>query len=241
MIQITMPRPELNQPARMRFLLWLVAVGILAALLALLTVAIANNPTPSQDVSVLDWVAGWDLPGLTTFFDVVSLITDAEAGIIYGVMGIGFLLLMGKARAAVVFGVVGLTIGVVAILGDYTLGEIVGRGRPLAGPDNLKPAFPSGHVFGTTVFFGFIGFLAVYYGLKTKILIPLLLLLAAMIMLVAIRPPTPRIPRGYEPPGKWRALAVRRATVREAPMSRSSWTSSGQNENTRSKSFTLPV
>ena len=168
----------------MRFLLWLVAVGILATLLALLTVAIANNPTPSQDVSVLDWVAGWDLPGVTTFFDVVSLITDAEAGIIYGVMGIGFLLLMGKARAAVVFGVVGLTIGVVAILGDYTLGEIVGRGRPLAGPDNLKPAFPSGHVFGTTVFFGFIGFLAVYYGVKTKILIPLLVILAALIVLV---------------------------------------------------------
>ena len=60
-----------------------------------------------------------------------------------------------------VFGVVGLTIGAVAILGDFTLGEIVDRGRPLAESDDPTPAFPSGHVFGSTVFFGFIGFLAV--------------------------------------------------------------------------------
>ena len=99
-----------------RSLLWLAAVGILATLLALLTIAIKDNPTPSQDQSVLDSVAGWDLRGLTTFFDVVSFATGAWAGIIYGALGIGFLLLMGKTRAAVVFGVVGLTIGLVAIL-----------------------------------------------------------------------------------------------------------------------------
>ena len=132
----------------------------------------------------MDSVAGWDgLRGLTTFFDVVSFATGAWAGIIYGALGIGFLLLMGKTRAAVVFGVVGLTIGLVAILGDLFLGEFVERGRP-GESDNPKPAFPSGHTFGSTVFFGFMGFLAVYYGLKTKILIPLLSLLAALIVLV---------------------------------------------------------
>ena len=167
-----------------RFLFWVAAVSILATLLTLLTKAIVDNPTPSQDVRVLDSVAGWDLPGLTTFFDVVSFLTGAEAGIIYGALGIGFLLLMGKTRAAVVFGVVGLTIAAVAILGDMILGETVDRGRPLAASDNPTPAYPSGHTFGSTVFFGFIGFLAVYYGLKTKILIPLLLLLAALIVLV---------------------------------------------------------
>ncbi len=145
-----------------RSLLWLGAVGILATLLALLTIAIQDNPAPSQDVSVLASVAGWDLWGLTTFFDVVSFVTGAKAGIIYGALGMGFLLMMGKTRAAVVFGVVGVTIGAVAILGDFTLGEIVDRGRPLAGSDNPTPAFPSGHVFGSTVFFGFIGFLAAY-------------------------------------------------------------------------------
>ena len=167
-----------------RFLLWLAAVGILATLLALLTRAIIDNPAPSQDRSVMDAVVGWDLWGLTSFFEVVSFLTGAWAGVIYGSLGIGFLLLMGKTRAAVMFGTVGVTIGIVAVLGDYTLGGIVDRGRPLAGSDNPAPAFPSGHVFGSTVFFGFIGFMAVYYGLKTKILIPLLMLLVALIVLV---------------------------------------------------------
>ena len=50
---------------------------------------------------------------------------------------------MGKTRAAVVFGVVGLTIGVVAILGDMTLGEIVDRPRPCeAGFDQCPQTAP---------------------------------------------------------------------------------------------------
>ena len=167
-----------------RSLLWLAAVGILATLLALLTKAIMDNPAPSQDIGVMDWVVGWDLRGLTTFFDGVSFVTGPEPGIIYGLLGVTFLLLLGKYRPALVFTAVGVTIGLVAILGDFTLGEIVDRGRPLAGADNPTPAFPSGHVFGSTVFFGFIGFLAVYYRMKKKILVPLLLVLAAIIVLV---------------------------------------------------------
>ena len=168
-----------------RSLLWLAAVGILATLLALLTKAIMDNPTPSQDIRVLDWVVSWDLPGLDTFFDVVSFVTGWRAGITYGVVGIVSLLLLGNTRAAVMFFAVGLTIGLVATMGDFTLGEIVDRGRPLAGTDNPGHAFPSGHVFGSTVFFGFIGFLAAYYRMKIKILIPLLVLFAALIVLVA--------------------------------------------------------
>jgi hypothetical protein len=40
----------------------------------------------------------------------------------------------------------------VAVLGDFTLGELVDRGRPLASSDNPSSAFPSGHVFAGTVF-----------------------------------------------------------------------------------------
>ena len=169
---------------RPRNLLWLAALGILASLLALLTKSIMDNPTPSPDIRVMDWIVGWDLPGLATFFDVVSFVTSAKAGIIYGPLGIIFLLSLGKSRAAVVFGAVGLTIALVAILGDFTLGEIVDRGRPLAESDNTTPAFPSGHVFGSTVFFSFIGFLAVYYQMKKKFLVSLLLLFGALIVLV---------------------------------------------------------
>ncbi len=51
----------------------------------------------------MNWIVGWNLRGLTTFFDVVSFVTSAEAGIIYGPVGIGFLLLLGKTRAGVMF------------------------------------------------------------------------------------------------------------------------------------------
>ena len=118
-----MPNISVKAVLSPRPLLWLAAVAILVTLLVLLTVAIKDNPTPSQDVSVLDSVAGWDLRGLTTFFDVVSFVTSAWAGIIYGSVGIAFLLLLGKTRAAIVFFAVGLTIGLVAVLGDFTLGE----------------------------------------------------------------------------------------------------------------------
>jgi len=168
-----------------RSLLWLAAVGIPVALLALLTNAMSDNSIPSQDVRVADWIVGWDLKGLTTFFDVVSFVSSSKAGFIYGPLGIIFLLLLGKNRPAVVFAVVGVSIAAVAIAADVSLGQIVDRGRPLAGPDESFSAFPSGHVFGTVVFFGFIGFLAAYYRMKTKILIPLLVLFATLIVLVA--------------------------------------------------------
>jgi len=168
-----------------RLLLWLAAVGILVALLALLTKAISDNPMSSQDERVMNWIVGWDLPGLTTFFDVVSAVTSSQAGFIYGPLAIIFLLLLGKIRPAIVFAVVGVSIAAVALTADFSLGQIVDRGRPLQGPDETFNAFPSGHVYGTTVFFGFIGFLAAYYRMKIKILIPLLVLFAALILLVA--------------------------------------------------------
>ena len=163
---------------------WVAAASVLATLLAFLTANVMDNRVLIQDQSVLDSVSGWDFPGLSSLFGVVSLFTGSKAGLIYGLLGIVILLLLGKTREAVVFGVVGFTIAAVAILGDYTLGQLVDRGRPLAGATNSTPAFPSGHVFGSTVFFGFIAFLAVYYRLKKPLLVPLLAVLAAMVLLV---------------------------------------------------------
>ena len=80
------------------------------------------------------------------------------------------------------FGVVGLTVALVAILGDHTLGELVGRARPSG--DNPAPSFPSGHVFGGTVLFGFVGFLAVRSGLKRNLLLPLLAISAVILLSV---------------------------------------------------------
>ena len=113
---------------------------------------------------------------------MVSLLTSSKAGLIYGPAGVAALLLLGKRRAAMTFAAVGGVVAVVAVLGDYTLGEIIGRTRPLAG--STVPSFPSGHVFGSTVFFGFSAYLAVYYRLRKSLLIPLLVLLAAIIVAV---------------------------------------------------------
>ena len=128
-----------------RFLLWLVAVGILVALLALLTNAMSDNSIPSQDRRVADSIVGWDLRGLTTLFDIVSSVTGAKAGFIYGPLGLIFLLLLGKTRPAIVFAVVGVSIAVVAGAADFSLGQIVDRPRPLAEAGSFS-AFPSGHV-----------------------------------------------------------------------------------------------
>lgn len=136
-----------------RVVLWVAAFGVLAALLALLTRAIMNNPTPSQDIEIMNWVTGWRLGGLVSFFGVLSALTSSYAGLVYGPAGIAALLLMHKRRAAVAFGLVGVTVAVVATLGDATLGELVNRSRPLSDADFSTPAFPSGHVFGSTVFF----------------------------------------------------------------------------------------
>ena len=169
-----------------RSLFWLATVGVLAALLALLTTVIADNPMASQDVRVMDWIVGWDLRGVTTYFEVLSFLTGMNAAFIFGPLGIIFLLLMGKTRLALVLVAVGLSIGAAATAADYSLGQIVDRGRPLAGPDASFSAFPSGHVLSTTVSFGLMGFLAFYYHLKTKMLIPLLVFLAVGIVMVGL-------------------------------------------------------
>ncbi len=67
-----------------RIVLWVATVGVLAALLALLTKAIIDNPTPSQDIALMKWIAGWHLAGLVTFFGALSALTSSYAGLVYG-------------------------------------------------------------------------------------------------------------------------------------------------------------
>jgi len=72
-------------------LLWAATLALLATLLVLLTRTIMDDPTPSQDIAVMDWIVGWDLPGLGRFFEVVSFLTGVNAGLIYGPLGIAAL------------------------------------------------------------------------------------------------------------------------------------------------------
>ena len=161
--------------------LWVVAVAILATSLVLLTIAIKDESVPSQDQTVLDWVTDRDHAIVSGLSEGVTFLTDNRTSAVLGLLVIAFFWLVGLSRAAVGFGVVGGVIVAVAFLGDAMLGESVGRSSPL---DERQVSFPSGHVFGSTVFYGFWGFLAVYYGLKKKVLIPLLSLFFALILAV---------------------------------------------------------
>ncbi|SVC74276.1 uncharacterized protein METZ01_LOCUS327130, partial [marine metagenome] len=49
---------------------------------------------------------------------------------------------------------VGAIAAVASSVGDFTLGELVERTRPISGA--TASSYPSGHVFGGTVLFGFL-------------------------------------------------------------------------------------
>ena len=157
---------------------------ILATLLALLTAAVIANPVPSQDLAMMNWVRGWDLPGLSAFFTVVSLLTSTKAGLIYGAGGLVGLLMARKPKAALAFVVVGAVVAAVSLLGDYTLGNVVDQSRPVAG--NTVSSYPSGHVFGGTVLFGFLAFLAIQHRLPRRLSYPVIML--AGVLIVAVGP-----------------------------------------------------
>ncbi len=163
-------------------MLWLVALSVLAALLVLLTIAIDGSQTPSQDSTVLDWVVDRDFP-LSGFFTVVLPALTGNFGFLgLAIAVVAFFWLVGMNPAALGFIVVGVVMGTVAVGSDLTLGEIVGRSRPLV--ESSETSFPSGHAFASTLIFGFLGFMAVYYKLKKGLLIPVLGLLFALILAV---------------------------------------------------------
>ncbi len=163
--------------------LWIVAVGVLIALLAVLTIAIEDSPDSSLDLSVLNSIVSWDIPGLVGLFGFVSFLTNNIPGLILAFMGVAFLWLIGLTRESKALLVIWMILGFVVYLGDATLGEWVGRGRPFEST-NDHPSFPSGHVFGSTVMFGFWLFIAGYYGLKTKLLIVGGILLLGFLLVV---------------------------------------------------------
>ena len=162
--------------------LWLLAAAALSVPLILLTMALDSDSFPSQDQTVLDWVTTHGFLGLGGISDVISAITDAPPAAGIGIAVMVLLWLVGATRMAMGFAVVGAAVLIVVLLGDRTLGGIVEHVAP-SGEDTAK-SYPSGHVFGATVFYGFWGFLGIHYGLKSKLLIPLLVVLAALILAV---------------------------------------------------------
>ena len=79
---------------------------------------------------------------------------------------------------------VGVLVGVVAFLDDYALSDLVERSRPSTGSEVIS--YPSGHVFGRTLLFGFLAFLAFEHRAhpKTSIVVAGLLIL----LVIAVDP-----------------------------------------------------
>ena len=161
--------------------LWVTLAAILVVPLVLLAIAIEDGPAPSQDRTVLDWVVDRDNRVVSGLSQGITFLTDNRTSAVLGLLAIAFFWLIGSSRAALGFGVVGVAIVVVAFLGDFTLAQWVGRSSPL---DERQVSFPSGHVFGATVFYGFLGFLGIYYGLKKKLLIPIVSLIVILVLAV---------------------------------------------------------
>ncbi len=158
------------------------SAGVLAALIAVLTISLMNNPLPSQDLQIYDWVTGWNVAGLAGFLKLVSLVTDAKVATGYVMVGLAILVYLKQLKLALILGAVGVAAGVGAVVSDFTLGELVGRTRPFNDASNIS--YPSGHVFGTTVFFGFLGFLAIQLKVRRRYLAPLLIGAAGIILAV---------------------------------------------------------
>ncbi len=162
-----------------RFTLTALTVVTSATLLMVLAVWLRTHPAEPFDVKGLESISGWDWPGSGPLFRTIEIYTAAWFGGIIGAITIAYLSLRGQARVAIGLAIAGAIIVLAAILADITLGEFVGRDRPLDTATSLS--FPSGHAHGSTAFFGFVAYLAISHKLRRSLLIPLLILVAVSI------------------------------------------------------------
>ena len=156
-----------------RVLPWLLAAVVLAVLIGLLTAAVSGNEIHSQDQTVLKRISTWSYPIMTGLFARIDDLAGRVSVATLGLLTVAVLWLTGRRRAAVGFLAAGVTVGLVMVVVDVVMGEVVTRPGPLV----TSGGFPSGHVVGTTVLCGFWGFFAVRHGLRSRILIPIISLL----------------------------------------------------------------
>ncbi|MCH8236307.1 MAG: hypothetical protein IIC29_09315, partial [Chloroflexi bacterium] len=151
------------------FVLTVVTIVTAATLLMILAVWLRTHPFESFDMDGLAFISGWDWTGADALFSTIEVFTAAWFGAIIGGVSITYLFIRGHTRQAIGLAVAGAIVGGAAILADFTLGEWVGRDRPLASAESAS--FPSGHALGTTAFFGFAAYLAISHKLRRPLLI----------------------------------------------------------------------
>ncbi len=163
-------------------LLWAGSVVVLAAVLMVLTLAVRESPNSMAENTVMEWVRGWRAPGLARFMSDVSAATNTwpRLGLELGIVAV--VAIAGRRNRASALALTGMAAIGMGIAADYTLGEIVARGRPIA--ESTAPSFPSAHTFRTTALLGFIAFLSFRHGFRPSVRVPLLVAIGAVIALV---------------------------------------------------------
>ncbi len=158
--------------------LWV--TGILVALLAWLTILVRAHPNNAVDRVVLDWIAGWDAPGLDRIMEACSVFTDLFWRLGIGLAAVGYLYARGYTSRATSIVAASIVVIIPAVAIDYALGLWVQRDRPI--PVSGSLSYPSGHVMGSVAEFGFIAVLAIRRRIRWSLLGPLLALLAVPIV-----------------------------------------------------------
>ena len=73
---------------------------VFATLATLLIVAINADPQLGQDMTVMNSIRGWNPPGLSGFFSLISALTSLKVGLVYGVIGLGGLFITRQRKTA---------------------------------------------------------------------------------------------------------------------------------------------
>ncbi len=149
---------------------YLAAISVVVAALIAIAAWVRDNPANTFDTRWFTTISEWDAPGVDVFLDSISVLTDNYPAMTIGFLATAYLLISGRNRGAVGLLVAGVFVGGLSLVGDG-LGDYVGRSRP----DDSNVSFPSGHAFGTTLFYGFAIYLGVRFKLRLRLLIPVVL------------------------------------------------------------------
>ena len=110
----------------------------------------------TYDVSITQYVQSWNAPGLSPFLNTVSELTNFYPSV--AIWTATFVLFFWRGHRVAAFT---LLLAVVTFLGMEALSVFVNRPRPSPELVHVSQflignSFPSGHVFGTVVFYGFL-------------------------------------------------------------------------------------
>lgn len=153
------------------------------AVFALLTLLVSRYPENKPDLTVLRWAMSWDAPGLQSFAESISWLTDLWPRLVVAVAAVVVLFFFGRRVAALSIAFTFLiTVGPIELV-DWASGVAVGRIRPNGAPFF---AFPSGHSLGTVVMFGFVIYLAMRLPIGT--LARFATIAASAILMIAVGP-----------------------------------------------------